>query len=67
MLLGIVYQEKKQFDLAVETLKKCVDIMPEYPDAKINLAMCYLLSGNYTEGWKEYEWRKKIYSQNYSE
>ncbi len=66
MLLGIVYQEKKQFDLAVETLKKCVDIMPEYPDARINLAMCYLLSGNYTEGWKEYEWRKKIYSQNYS-
>jgi ADP-heptose:LPS heptosyltransferase len=27
--------------------------------------MCYLLTGNYTEGWNEYEWRLKLQAQVY--
>ena len=64
MLLGIVYQEKKQFDLAIKSFKTCIDIMPEYAEAHINLGLCYLLVGDYENGWGEYEWRRKLFKQN---
>ena len=60
MLLGLVYQEKKQFDLSVQSFKKCIEIMPDYPEAHLNLGLCYLLVGDYENGWREYEWRKKL-------
>tara|TARA_Y100000287_G_C14226627_1_gene359379 strand:- start:809 stop:2233 length:1425 start_codon:yes stop_codon:yes gene_type:complete len=62
MLLGIVYQEKKQFDLSIKAFKKCIEIMPDYAEAHLNLGLCYLLIGDYKNGWKEYEWRRKVYS-----
>ena len=60
MLLGIVYQEKKQFDLSVKSFKTCIDIMPDYAEAHINLGLVYLLVGDYDNGWREYEWRRKL-------
>jgi len=63
MLLGIIYQEKKQFDLSVKSFKTCIDIMPEYAEAHVNLGLCYLLVGDYENGWREYEWRRKLYKQ----
>ena len=60
MLLGCVYQEKKQFDLSVKSFKTCIDIMPEYAEAHINLGLVYLLVGDYDNGWREYEWRRKL-------
>tara|TARA_Y100000389_G_scaffold26629_1_gene22873 strand:- start:10875 stop:12296 length:1422 start_codon:yes stop_codon:yes gene_type:complete len=65
MLLGIVYQEKKQFDLSIKSFKKCIEIMPDYAEAHLNLALCYLLIGDYKNGWKEYEWRRKILNSSY--
>ena len=64
MLLGIVYQEKKQFDLSIKSFKTCIDIMPDYPEAHINLGLCYLLVGDYENGWREYEWRRKLFKNN---
>ncbi len=61
MLLGIVYQEKKQFDLSINSFKKCIEIMPDYAEAHINLGLCYLLIGDYDNGWREYEWRRKLF------
>ena len=61
MLLGIVYEEKKQFDLSIQSFKKCIDIMPDYAEAHLNLGLCYLLIGDYENGWREYEWRKKLF------
>jgi len=60
MLLGLVYQEKKQFDLSIQSFKKCIEIMPDYAEAHLNLGLCYLLIGDYENGWREYEWRKKL-------
>ena len=62
MLLGVVYQEKKQFDLSIKSFEKCLEIMPNYAEAHLNLGLCYLLVGDYENGWREYEWRRKIYS-----
>ena len=38
---------------------------PDYIEPHINLGMCLLLTGNYTEGWSEYEWRLKLPAQVY--
>jgi tetratricopeptide (TPR) repeat protein len=64
LLLGIVYQEKKQFDLSIKSFLKCIEIMPDYAEAHLNLGLCYLLIGDYKNGWREYEWRKKIIKQS---
>jgi len=60
MLLGLVYQEKKQFDLSINSFQKCIEIMPDYAEAHLNMGLCYLLIGDYENGWREYEWRKKL-------
>ncbi len=60
MLLGLVYQEKKQFDLSIQSFNKCIEIMPDYAEAHLNIGLCYLLIGDYKNGWREYEWRKKL-------
>jgi Tfp pilus assembly protein PilF len=64
LLLGIVYQEKKQFDLSIKSFLKCIEIMPDYAEAHLNLGLCYLLIGDYKNGWREYEWRKKVIKQS---
>ena len=64
MLLGLVYQEKKQFDLSIKSFKTCLDIVPDYPEAHLNLGLCYLLVGDYENGWREYEWRRKLFKTN---
>ena len=64
MLLGLVYQEKKQFDLSIKSFKTCLDIVPDYPEAHLNLGLCYLLVGDYENGWREYEWRRKLFKSN---
>ena len=61
ILLGVVYQEKKQFDLSIKSFQKCIEIMPDYAEAHLNLGLCYLLIGDYDNGWREYEWRRKLY------
>ncbi len=63
MILGLVYQEKKQFDLSVKSFRTCINIMPDYAEAHINLGLCYLLVGDYENGWREYEWRRKLLKQ----
>ncbi len=39
--------------------KKALEINPNSPDANYNLGHVNLLLGNFEEGWKGYEWRKK--------
>ena len=64
LLLGVVYQEKKQFDLSIKAFQKCIEIMPDYAEAHLNLGLCYLLIGDYENGWREYEWRRKLLKES---
>ena len=64
LLLGVVYQEKKQFDLSINAFQKCIEIMPDYAEAHLNLGLCYLLVGDYENGWREYEWRRKLLKES---
>lgn len=60
LFLGISYVEIKEFELAKNAFKKCIDTNPDFIEAHINLAMLHLLTGNYKDGWEEFEWRLKL-------
>jgi hypothetical protein len=65
LMVGVIYEELKKFNQAIDFYKACINTYPEYIEPHINLGMCYLLTGNYTEGWNEYEWRLKLQAQVY--
>ena len=65
LMVGVIYEELKKFNQAIDFYKACINTYPEYIEPHINLGMCYLLTGNYTEGWNEYEWRLKLPAQVY--
>lgn len=66
LMIGIIYEELRKFDQAISFYKSCIDTYPDYIEPHINLGMCLLLTGNYKEGWKEYEWRKKLPAEVYN-
>jgi len=65
LMSGIVQEELKHFNQAKELYLSCIDAYPDYVTAHVNLGMCYLLTGEYDKGWKEYEWRLKLDSKHY--
>jgi hypothetical protein len=42
---------------AVPFLQRSIQLAPNHPTAQFNLAVAYLLSGDYTRGWAQYETR----------
>jgi hypothetical protein len=42
---------------AIPFLQRSIQLAPEHPTAQFNLAVAYLLSGNYEQGWAQYETR----------
>jgi hypothetical protein len=40
-------------------LQRAIQLDPTNVTAQFNLAVAYLLSGNYSQGWAQYEWRWK--------
>jgi hypothetical protein len=42
---------------AIPFLQRAVQLVPSAPTPNFNLAVCYLLSGDYTRGWPQYEHR----------
>ena len=42
---------------AIPFLQRSIQLAPEHPTAKFNLAVALLLDGNYREGWAAYESR----------
>ena len=65
LMSGIVQEELKRFNQAKELYLSCIEAYPDYVTAHVNLGMCYLLTGEYEKGWKEYEWRLKLDSEHY--
>jgi hypothetical protein len=56
---GNVLRECGRPDRAIAFLQNAVAISPDQPTANFNLAVCYLLMGDYEQGFKQYEWRWK--------
>jgi tetratricopeptide (TPR) repeat protein len=58
--LGNVLKELRRMDEAVICYRKAIKLRPDFPDAHHNLALGLLARGDLTEGWAEYEWRRKL-------
>jgi hypothetical protein len=56
---GNVLRECGRPDRAIAFLQNAVAIAPDQPTANFNLAVSYLLMGDYDRGFKQYEWRWK--------
>ena len=49
-----------RLDEAMEHLERAVAIKPDYAAGHFNKSLADLLSGNYAEGWRGYEWRWRM-------
>lgn len=58
--LGTVLRDQGKIDDAISWYRRAIQLDPDFPDAHWNLAFALLLSGNYEEGWEEYEWVWKL-------
>ena len=60
MNLGTSLKALGRLEEAIACLRRATEIAPFFADAHWNLALTLLLSGDYINGWKEYEWRIEI-------
>ena len=58
--LGIAFQDNRQIEEAIASYKKALTIDPDDAVTHWNLSHALLLSGNFKDGWKEYEWRLRV-------
>lgn len=59
MNLGLVLRIKGYNERALASYRKAVQIDPDNAAAHWNLSNVLLLTGNYGEGWEEFEWFRK--------
>jgi tetratricopeptide (TPR) repeat protein len=57
--LGNALQGLLLRDQALASYDRAISIKPDFAEAHWNLSLCKLLTGNFTDGWQEYEWRWK--------
>jgi tetratricopeptide (TPR) repeat protein len=55
--LGVLARDQLRFDDALRHFKHALAIDPEHPGARTNRAQTNLLLGQFTHGWRDYEWR----------
>ena len=48
---------------ALPFLRKAAELMPEAPDPHVNLAICHFAAGQWQQGWKEFEWRRRYITE----
>jgi tetratricopeptide (TPR) repeat protein len=54
--LGSALQQHGDVDGALGAFERALAIAPDFPEAHWNRALAWLLQGDYTRGWPEYEW-----------
>ncbi|MDC1383565.1 tetratricopeptide repeat protein, partial [Candidatus Puniceispirillum sp.] len=56
---GIVLRELRRFDEALSDYNKAISLKPDYAEAHWNKSLQLLLQGEFSSGWKLYDWRWK--------
>jgi tetratricopeptide (TPR) repeat protein len=57
---GDAFLKLKRVDDALASFDGAVAFAPDFALAHLNRSVALLLSGDYTRGWKEYEWRWQV-------
>jgi tetratricopeptide (TPR) repeat protein len=55
--LAFALQENRRPYEAIPYYRKSLSLQPDYATAHWNFSLALLLTGNFREGWREYEWR----------
>ena len=58
--LALVCQDRGQLREAIGFLDQAIQLRPKQAQARLNRALMLLASGNWEQGWEEYEWRWKL-------
>lgn len=59
LTLANIYKHQGDMQRAIAAYRNSVTLSPDYGDAHLCLGMALLRTGNFKEGWSEYEWRWK--------
>ena len=54
---GVLRAKQGNYIEAIEDVRKCIALAPDHAEAHFHLSIYLLTLGEYSEGWKEYEWR----------
>jgi tetratricopeptide (TPR) repeat protein len=57
---GMLLQETARFDAALASFDKAIALKPDYAEAYTNQGLCLLRTGHLEQGWRRFEWRKKL-------
>jgi hypothetical protein len=57
---GLIYKERRAYEAAIQSYQQSIIHQQDYGDAHWNLGLCLLLTGQYTAGWPELEWRWQL-------
>ena len=55
--LGMSEMKELRFDQAIDCFNKMLAMDPQHAEAHFSKSLALLVTGNYKDGWKEYEWR----------
>ncbi len=58
--LGIALQQLNMLDSARSSYDKAITLNPDFADGYWNKSLTLLSTGDFTDGWKLYEWRWKL-------
>ncbi len=57
--MGIALHANGKHDKALDCCERAIQLVPDYAEAHWNRSLVLLLKGRFTEGWEEYQWRRK--------
>jgi hypothetical protein len=57
--LAIIFLARKHIDEASAYCQQAISIAPDYAEPHFTMALIKLLTGDFRDGWNEYEWRWK--------
>jgi tetratricopeptide (TPR) repeat protein len=58
--IGVLCYDRNQPRAAIAHYARAIELSPDFPTAYLNRAHAYLLAGDFTPGWADFEWRWKI-------
>jgi tetratricopeptide (TPR) repeat protein len=58
--LGAWHIERNELESAIANLDRAISIRSDFAAAHLNRAYAHLLSGDFANGWPDYEWRWKM-------
>src|SRR6185437_8582347 len=58
--LGLACQAMNRLPEAIAAFRRAVALSPAFAHAHWNLSLALLASGDYAEGFREYEWRLRL-------